>query len=178
MTWYPQVSGTSNQILSIKFYNNIGFASSYNGLLLKTFDGGITWTSEQSLLAMYYNAIEVTGDACFIGGSSSTILKKDISLTGNNNNNHEIPKGFSLSQNYPNPFNPSTNIKFSAAKSGLMKITVYDITGREVTVLVNEFFQAGMHEVKFNAANLSSGTYFYKMESEGYSDVKKMMLIK
>ncbi len=91
---------------------------------------------------------------------------------------NEIPNAYDLSQNYPNPFNPVTNINFSITKSGHVKLTVFDILGREAAVLVNENLAAGVYKADFNASGLPSGTYFYKLEIEGYTDVKKMMLIK
>jgi len=89
-----------------------------------------------------------------------------------------LPKEFSLSQNYPNPFNPSTKISFNIPKSGNVRLSVYNVLGQEVSVLVNERLNAGIYEYKFNAANLTSGLYFYKLESEGQVQIKKMMLIK
>jgi hypothetical protein len=88
------------------------------------------------------------------------------------------PLSFALEQNYPNPFNPSTNIKFSVPKSGQVKLSVYNLVGEEVSVLANGQLEAGFYEVTFNASNLPSGTYFYKLESPGAVHVKKMMLLK
>ena len=85
---------------------------------------------------------------------------------------------YSLSQNYPNPFNPSTKIGWQSPESGWQSLRVYDILGREITTLVNEYIQAGKHEVNWNAANLPSGIYFYKISTDKFSDVKKMMLLK
>jgi len=91
----------------------------------------------------------------------------------------EIPNVFKLYNNYPNPFNPSTKISFDLPKLGITKLVVYDITGREDAVLVNnEELRAGKYEVTFDGANLSSGVYFYRITSGDYSDVKKMILIK
>ncbi len=92
--------------------------------------------------------------------------------------NPEIPKDYNLSQNYPNPFNPTTKITFALPKSGLVTLKVYDILGREVSTLVNEVKNAGTYTVEFDASNLSSGIYFYRLESNGYSAIKKMMLLK
>lgn len=89
-----------------------------------------------------------------------------------------VPEKFQLHQNYPNPFNPSTTIKFGLAKNSLVKISVYDMLGREVAQLVNEKLNAGTHEATFNASNLTSGTYFYKLETEYFTETKKMLLIK
>jgi hypothetical protein len=103
--------------------------------------------------------------------------KNMITTTGISNNN-EIPEGFSLSQNYPNPFNPVTNIKFSIPKAGLVTLKVYDITGKEVASLVNQNMNAGSYTFDFDASYLSSGAYFYRINTDGFTDVKKMMLIK
>ena len=89
-----------------------------------------------------------------------------------------VPDKYSLSQNYPNPFNPVTKINFAIPKSGFVTLKVYDVLGREVSTLVNEIKNAGTYKVDFNASNLSSGMYFYKVSVNGFTDVKKMMLIK
>ncbi len=92
--------------------------------------------------------------------------------------NSEIPKYYALSQNYPNPFNPSTKITYSVPKSGNVLISVFDMLGREAATLVNETKEAGIHSIDFNASNLSSGIYFYRIDAGSFTDVKKMMLIK
>ncbi|MCB0729126.1 MAG: T9SS type A sorting domain-containing protein [Ignavibacteriae bacterium] len=89
-----------------------------------------------------------------------------------------IPEEFDLRQNYPNPFNPSTNIRYDLPKDNIVTIKIFDITGREIKTLVNEFKPAGRYLISFNAANLSSGIYYYKIEAGEYSQVKKMILIK
>ncbi len=85
---------------------------------------------------------------------------------------------FSLYQNYPNPFNPVTQIRYSLAEAGDVSIKVFDILGRQVSQLVSENQSAGSYTVHFNAANLSSGVYFYSIESGSYKDSKKMILLK
>ena len=81
-------------------------------------------------------------------------------------------------QNYPNPFNPETNIKFVLPKSSFVKLTIYDVAGRELRILLNEYLQSGVYERKFNLSGLSSGLYFYKIETKEFSQIKKMVLIK
>ncbi len=90
----------------------------------------------------------------------------------------EIPSSYSLSQNYPNPFNPKTKISYSLAKSGITRLAVYDVLGRLVNVLVNEYKSAGEYTVEFNGSHLSSGVYIYRLESNDFVDTKRMMLIK
>ena len=93
----------------------------------------------------------------------------------------EIPAEYSLKQNYPNPFNPSTVINFSLPKSGNVKIKVYDMLGKEVATLINEFKTAGNYQVDFNEKDygaLSSGIYYYRIESNEFTEIRKMMLLK
>jgi subtilisin-like proprotein convertase family protein len=89
-----------------------------------------------------------------------------------------IPGTYALYQNYPNPFNPATNIKFDIAKASNVKLVVYDILGREVRTLVNEFKNPGSYELKFDGLNIASGTYFYRIEAGDFVEIKKMVLIK
>jgi hypothetical protein len=99
-------------------------------------------------------------------------------ITGVGTNVTETPSSYTLSQNYPNPFNPSTTISYALPKAGLVTLKIYDLLGREVSSLVNEFKQAGNYAVDFNASNLSSGIYFYSIKSGDFTAVKKMTLIK
>jgi hypothetical protein len=86
---------------------------------------------------------------------------------------------FDLEQNYPNPFNPSTKIQFSLKQNGNATLKVYDVVGREVASLINnQFMSAGQHEVQFNANNLTSGVYFYRLNVNGNVLTNKMMLMK
>ncbi|GAB6281769.1 MAG: hypothetical protein STSR0008_05100 [Ignavibacterium sp.] len=103
-----------------------------------------------------------------------------------NDNDNYLPKEFSLSQNYPNPFNPSTKIKYTITASPksspkertFVRLIVYDILGNEIATLVNEEKSAGTYEVEFNGKGLSSGMYFYKLETGNFVEVKKMILLK
>jgi Tol biopolymer transport system component len=110
--------------------------------------------------------------------ASGQISRYHEIITGIANNNNQVPKDFSLRQNYPNPFNPTTKIAYQLPKAGNVKLTVYDLLGREVHVLVNEFKQAGNYSVDFNASNYASGIYFYRIEAGDFKDVKKMVLVK
>jgi hypothetical protein len=89
-----------------------------------------------------------------------------------------MPENYSLSQNYPNPFNPATVINFSLPKSGMATLKVYDMVGREVATLVNEYRNSGTFAVDFDASGLASGMYLYKLSTENFTRVKKMMLLK
>jgi hypothetical protein len=95
-----------------------------------------------------------------------------------NNINTTIPDKFVLYQNYPNPFNPTTNIKFQIRDSRFVTLKVFDALGREVAILVNENLSAGSYNVDWNASAYPSGVYFYKLQTDNYSEVKKMILTK
>jgi predicted acyl esterase len=88
------------------------------------------------------------------------------------------PDKFELAQNYPNPFNPATTINYSIPSAGNISLKIYDIAGREVASLVNGYMESGIHSINFNAQNLSSGIYFYKLSAPGFTEVKKMVLVK
>jgi len=85
---------------------------------------------------------------------------------------------FELSRNYPNPFNPSTTIKFSLPTTSSVKLSVFNILGEEVQIIVNETKEAGIYTINFNASELNSGIYFYKLETRNFLLVKKMSLIR
>jgi hypothetical protein len=100
-------------------------------------------------------------------------------ITGINNSPVTLtPQKFELAQNYPNPFNPVTKINFSVPKQSFVSLKIYDLLGKEVSQLVNEVKTPGVYSIDFNALNLSSGAYFYKLEAGEFSDIKRMMLIK
>ena len=89
-----------------------------------------------------------------------------------------IPTVYQLAQNYPNPFNPSTNIKFSVAKTGFVRLAVYNSIGEELDVLVSGQVNAGFYEIEFDAAYLPSGIYFYRIQAGSFVETKKMVLMK
>jgi hypothetical protein len=90
----------------------------------------------------------------------------------------DVPQSFGLEQNYPNPFNPSTTMKFSIASPQQVRLTVYDMLGRTVATVVNKFMQAGSYAVRWNAANVPSGVYLYRLEAGSFSAVRKLTLLK
>lgn len=111
---------------------------------------------------------------CVING----VLHGDTLMTNLYNITETIPEEFSLHQNYPNPFNPSTKIKFSLPSAQFTKLKVYNLLGQEMSTLVNQQLQPGSYEYTFDASGLSSGVYFYRMESGEYVQTKKFVLLK
>lgn len=112
------------------------------------------------------------------GPNSTTWKFTPINITGLTNNGSEIPNEYNLFQNFPNPFNPTTMIKFDIPANSNVKLTVYDVQGRESVSLVNEELSAGRYQVSWNASNLSSGVYYYKLESGNKVFTKKLILLK
>ncbi len=113
-----------------------------------------------------------------VGTLNFCVLGCGPTITGNSTIISNTPTSYLLSQNYPNPFNPTTKISFSLPKAGDVKLVVYDILGKEVATLVNDYRTAGTHQVEFNASNLASGVYLYRIEAGEFRDVKRMMLVK
>ena len=106
------------------------------------------------------------------------LLLNPENLEVNKNIENALPVEYSLSQNYPNPFNPITHLEFGISNLGFVSLKVYDILGREVKTLVNEIKTAGRYKVEFDGSSLSSGIYFYKIETDGFNATMKMLLLK
>jgi hypothetical protein len=113
------------------------------------------------------NGLLVQLDDIYVGGS-----------VGIQNVSTGMPERYKLSQNYPNPFNPVTNIAFDIPKSSFTILRIYDMLGREVALLVNQKLEPGSYKVDFNAAALSSGTYFYSLTTANFTQTKKLTVIK
>ncbi len=133
------------------------------------------------------NALAVIGSGVlYVGGrftqagglSSTYIARWSSGTTSVEHIGDDVPTTYLLSQNYPNPFNPSTTISFSIPTSEFVTLKVYDVLGREVATLVNEHVRAGSYSYNFDARNLTSGVYLYKLQAGKYSETKKMVLAK
>lgn len=200
LTWFsqntPTFSWTEYRGLSIVnkdtvwavgpsiYLNNTAYAP-----LLITTNGGTTWgyqiADSLSDQYRYINFINRKYGWAFpafvrtneihtrIGGNDTTFF------TDVNSNVSEIPNGFELFQNYPNPFNQMTNIKYQITNKSFIILKIFDITGKEITTLINEEKQTGIYSVRFDSGILSSGIYFYQMIVDGKTiDVKKMVLVR
>ncbi len=136
-------------------------------------------TSNGSLSVAFWNGYIYRLGGGGWGPTISTVEACDISgVTGVSGGGDIIPKEFALYQNYPNPFNPATTIEFDLPERSNVKLVVYDVLGREVEKLVDEELDAGRYKVNFNASNLPSGVYFYRIVSGKFVDTKKMMYLK
>ena len=131
-------------------------------------------------LIIFNNSLVATGIFSSVNGiGAGNIAKLDGLLTGVQNINSSAPDKFEIGQNYPNPFNPSTKIKFSVPEGAKnVKLAVYDILGKEIATLVNSKFAPGSYKVEWNASGYPSGNYFYRLITDGYSETRKMTLVK
>ena len=125
---------------------------------------------------IYFNTL--TDTLCIPVFNSNQVIFQHEMLVGIYNQGNNTADGYSLSQNFPNPFNPATSIKFKVESSKNVSLKVYNINGREVASLVDAVLQAGEYKYTFDGSNLSSGTYFYTLQTEGFTETKKMLLIK
>ena len=185
--WITQSGGTNNTFKSVYFTSNlIGWTVGYDeflsgGVILKTTNGGTYWSSLISgtfnhLLSVHFKDNNIGWTV----GANGTILKTTnggVSV-GVQNVSTEMPSGYSLNQNYPNPFNPETVISYELPVSETVILKVFDILGKEIKTLVNEKQNSGVHQVSFNASGLPSGVYFYQLKTQGFTDTKRMVLIK
>ncbi|TVQ74784.1 MAG: T9SS C-terminal target domain-containing protein, partial [Balneolaceae bacterium] len=114
------------------------------------------------------------------GGGSPTPLPTSIANPDeyDNDDHRELPQLITLGQNYPNPFNPTTTISFTMAEAGDVTLSVYDLLGRRVGILQNGRLSPGTHTSVFDARHLSSGIYLYRIEAAGFTESRKMMLLK
>ncbi len=185
-TYYPPGPGVQFILL------NTPFAYTRNSnLLVEICFNNNSWTTNSYVkgttapgMTVHNHADLPTGNGC-TDITTGTVMNTRPNIcfianliTNENGLQPGIPTGFKLRQNYPNPFNPVTKIEYDVPKKSLVSLTVYDALGREVAVLVNEYKQAGSYAVDFNGSGLTSGVYFCRLRADGFSDVKRMLLIK
>lgn len=178
-TWSTIYQYANNQYISkVKVVNDSTFAISYDIDDVKiTTNKGLTWKT--FYFPSYYDALFFDKNNNFTAISENFIIKFNSGTPTNIYTESESVSGYELFQNYPNPFNPITKIKFNLKSNEYVSLKIYDISGKVVFNLINNIFHnAGVHEYEYNATNLSSGIYFYKLETDNFSSVKKMMLIK
>jgi len=186
------VDSATNQIHSELFSDTINVEDSVGieflrGFVINNISGGTGRFYVQLLVDTAdagdgdYMMAGVYSDNTLPGGDAPINYRTKVFFKNSSNSlkhDNQIPKSYDLSQNYPNPFNPVTKINYALPKQGFVTLKIYDITGREVKVLVNEFRQAGYYTVDFNGSNLASGVYFYRIQSNDFIHTKRMVLIK
>jgi photosystem II stability/assembly factor-like uncharacterized protein len=184
-SWFSQSSGDNRYLRECYVIDSLRVvAVGQGGKLITTTNGGINWNVNSTGSSLELWSVDYPSDSIGYAIGTNVVLKTtNGGLTFISQNINEIPDEFSLEQNYPNPFNPSTKIKFGipilreeGGRNVIIK--VFDLLGREVATLVNETLQHGSYQVVFSAEDLPGGIYFYKLVSNEFVDVKKMMLVK
>jgi len=176
--------GLSNQsVRDLKFYNNVLIAGTWsNGIFVST-NQGVNWTNRVEGLNFNYKNVYtlcIYNNNVFAGFYAQSVWKRPLSeiITGISNGSQNMPAQLFLAQNYPNPFNSITKISYLVPKSGNVKIVVYDMLGKQLNVIINSVHNRGYYEVLYDASNLASGIYIYKLEFENITLVRKMLLLK
>lgn len=179
-TWIQQASPTTNALRSLCVVDSSAvYAVGFFGTLIRTLNGEL-WEVEPS--GVYTNLWDVQFTDQYTGwivGESGMILNARNPVT-NIHPESESNYHWALEQNYPNPFNSSTIIRYQLRVPGVVSLKVYDMLGREVATLVDEFKQTGSYNYQFSINNykLSSGIYFYRLQTDSFSDVKKFAVLK
>jgi photosystem II stability/assembly factor-like uncharacterized protein len=157
------------------------FTGTYSGGVFLTTNNGSTWSNVSiGLPAWDIYALTVCGTNLVAGTNGSNVWYRPLSeiITDVNRAKSDISINFSLSQNYPNPFNPVTNISFSIPKRSFVSIKVYDLLGREVSTIISEEMPAGSYSQQWNATNMPSGVYFYRLHAGQFAETKKLVLLR
>ena len=177
----PVAHYTYAQINDVDFSDNaLGWAAHgtpFSGAIMVTYNGGANWEIEEST-NVWFDCLNIYNDCIVYSGSGGGKvwyrgIPSSVKKIGS-----EIPDVYSLFQNYPNPFNPVTNIRFSIIKGTHIRLKVFDILGKEVTTLIDEILAAGIYESQWKAEGYPSGVYFYRIETDNFTEVKKMLLLK
>lgn len=180
-TWERVDEPSGKKLTNIYFHDALnGVIVGQNGTVLTTTDGGATWVDEDDgdTGTKFQNAYMFDATTIIVVGKGDVILQKGTPMSAVAENSTNAPARFELGQNYPNPFNPTTTIPFSLEQAGTVSLKIYDVTGRQVTELINENFAAGSHLVQFDASELGSGIYIYQIQSGKSIAQKKLLLVK
>jgi photosystem II stability/assembly factor-like uncharacterized protein len=187
LNWVLKETGFAVPFSKSKYIDsNTYFFIDWDGGLYFTTNSGINWTFRDCFnfgAGAPGGILFINPQTGWVSGSfgpytSAMFKTTNGGLTFIQSSLNNVPASFELFQNYPNPFNPITTINFSIPIVGLVKLTVYDINGKEVQKLVNKELLAGTYSTEFEAGNLSSGVYFYILQSGSFSTSRKMILIK
>ncbi len=182
---WTQTALNNQTVYSLGVSGNNIFAGTtdHSGVYLSS-NTGISWIQKNQgfTIVPSISALLISNGYIIAGTdhfSVSGVWRRSLSdIIGIENISTEIPSTFSLSQNYPNPFNPTTKIKFDITENAFTTLKIYDLIGKEVQTLVNDELSSGVYEATFDGTQLTSGVYFYRLNSGEYSETKRMLLVK
>lgn len=184
LSWTLSLYLPDHFLNSVQFINSLtGYCCGTSGHIYKTTNCGTSWNDISAPHISNSNVIYFVNDSTgWLAGTDGSIFKTTTGgvVTSFSQTSSQLPENYLLKQNYPNPFNPSTKINYEIKFSNFVSLKVFDLLGKEVAALVNEKQNAGSYAVDFNSAefNLPSGVYFYTLNTDDFSETKKMLLIK
>lgn len=149
-----------------------------NSSVAFTFDFTAPSTTGTATISAVGNSVNLNNSESGDGWNFATPFTVTVSTTAGVNDQLVKNHGYALNQNYPNPFNPSTFISYTLAQAGNVSLRVFDVTGKEITRLVDGVQPAGDHKVQFDASQMQSGVYFYTIETSSFKETRKMLLLK
>jgi photosystem II stability/assembly factor-like uncharacterized protein len=165
---------------SVNYIGNTFYAASaYN--VYKSVNGGINWASSEigSDPFICFSISFINENTGWVAGENGSLFKNtNSSAIGIEPISNEIPKSFLLYQNYPNPFNPITKISFDLPGIMNVNLSVFDVLGNQIRVIVNEQLKAGKYSFDFDGSDLASGIYFYRLKTDNFTKTQKMILLK
>jgi len=179
-TSWLQITLDGTTVYSMAASGNNVFAGTYQSGIFLSQNTGVDWYEiNQGLpVGITVKAIQVKDGFVFAGTEQGVWRRLMSEITGVDNISSEVLSKYSLHQNYPNPFNPVTSIQYAIGSRQFVQLKVYDVLGNEIATMVNEEKSAGTYELNWDASNLPSGIYFYKLQAGEYAETKKMILLK
>jgi ligand-binding sensor domain-containing protein len=178
--WTAVNAGLENtDVFSLAISGTNIFAGTDKGVFLST-SNSTKWAAvNDGLTNTSVQALAISGTNIY-AGTTTSVFRRPLSevITSVERLSTDLPTHFSLGQNYPNPFNPSTTISFSLPSKSFVSLKVFDIIGREIAAIISEEMSAGSYTKQWNAANMSSGIYFYRLQAGSFTETKKLLLLR
>jgi hypothetical protein len=179
--WIQSNSGMLSSFVTCLAINSSGhiFAGTFSEGVYRSTDDGANWTTVNSGLTNdSVSSIAINPSGTIFVGTKNGLFRSVQSTTAVRELSADGPISFSLDQNYPNPFNPSTTIRYELPRSSWVSLHVYSVLGQDVAALVNETRPAGVFTERFDAANLASGVYYYRLQAGDFVSTRKMVVLK
>ena len=167
-------------VTSFAVYGSNLFAGTDMGVFLST-NNGTNWTTiDSGLTNTWVSAIVVSGSNLFVGTAGAGVWRRPLTemITSVEHTSSQLPKNYYLHQNFPNPVNPTTTISFFLPVQSFVTLKVFDMLGKEVSTIVSDELQPGTYNRQWDATNIASGVYFYRLQAGTFTETKKLLLLK